>query len=111
MKLSVILVNHNSSNELGLALTSLVKAAEEISHEIIVVDNASSDRSLQMLAGQFPQVKVIANAKDEGLSKANNQAMELAKGDYILLISPDTFSRLDSLEKMIDFMDLHITAG
>jgi len=111
MKLSVILVNHNSSNELGLALTSLVKAAEEISHEIIVVDNASSDRSLQMLFSQFPTVKVISNAKDTGLSKANNQAMEMAKGEYILLISPDTFSRMDSLEKMIDFMEQHITAG
>ncbi len=111
MKLSVILVNHNSANELGLALTSLIKATQGISHEIIVVDNASADRSLQMLANEFPAVQVIANQKDAGLSKANNQAMGRAKGEYILLISPDTFSRMDAIEKMIGFMDEHLTAG
>ncbi len=47
----------------------------------------------------------------QGLSKANNQAMAQAKGEYILLISPDTFSRMDSLEKMLGFMDQHLTAG
>jgi len=111
MKLSVILVNHNSANELGLALTSLVKATHDISHEIIVVDNASVDGSLRMLADEFPGVQVIANQKDAGLSKANNQAMSQAKGEYILLISPDTFSRMDALEKMLGFMDEHLTAG
>lgn len=111
MKLSVILVNHNSSNELGLALTSLMKAAEDISHEIIVVDNASTDRSLLMLANEFPNVCVLANLKDLGLSKANNLAIKQAKGEYVLLISPDTFSRMDALDKMLDFMDQHLNAG
>jgi len=97
--------------ELGLALTSLIKAAENISHEMIVVDNASADLSLEMLAIEFPGVYVIANRKNEGLAKANNQAIRMAKGQYILLISPETFSRMDTLEKMIFFMDQHINAG
>ena len=111
MKLSIVLVNHNSSRELGLALTSLIKAAKNIIHEIIVVDNASADFSLEMLALEFQGVYVIANHKNEGLAKAYNQAMRLARGQYVLLISPDTFSRMDSLEKMTFFMDQHTNAG
>lgn len=111
MKLSVILVNHNSSLELSLALTSLIKATKSIRSEIIVVDNASYDRSLDILAIDFPGVHVIANRKDEGLSKAYNSAIRLARGQYLLLISAESFSRMDAVEKMLDFMDHHTLAG
>jgi GT2 family glycosyltransferase len=111
MKLSIILVNHNSRNWLRLALTSLVKAAKAIEHEIFVVDNASADRSLEMLTTEFPKIRVIANSKDEGLSKGNNQAIRLAKGEYVLLFSPDIVSSPDTLEKVTGFMDQHPEAG
>jgi GT2 family glycosyltransferase len=111
MKLSIILVNHNSCNGLKLALPSLIKAARGITHEMIVVDNASDDGSQEMLANEFPEIKLIANSKDEGLSKANNQAMRLAKGKYILLFSPEAVSSAITLEKVIHFMDQHPLAG
>ncbi|MGZ3812746.1 MAG: glycosyltransferase family 2 protein [Mucilaginibacter sp.] len=111
MKLSVILVNHNSCNGLRLALTSSLKAAHGIPHEILVVDNASTDRSLEILATEFPKVQVIANSKEEGLARASNQAMRIAKGDYIFLLSPDTITGGDTFEKLINFMDRHPEAG
>lgn len=111
MKLSIILVNHNSHNELRLALTSLYKASRHILHEIFVVDNASTDRSLELLHTEFPDVLVIANNKVESLSKASNQALRRAKGEYILLLSPDTIIGADSFAKLNEFMDQHPLAG
>jgi GT2 family glycosyltransferase len=111
MKLSVILINQNSRNELRLALTSLEKATKGISHELFVVDNASTDRSLDMLYTEFPGVQVIANNDSESLSKANNQAIRLAKGEYVLLLSPNAIVGADSVEKLTTFMDEHPLSG
>ncbi|MDB5133596.1 MAG: glycosyltransferase family 2 protein [Mucilaginibacter sp.] len=111
MKLSIVVVNHNSCSVLRLALSSLVQATQDITHEFIVVDNASDDGSLLMLANEFPHARIIINNKDEGLCKANNQAMRQARGEYILLISSDTFSRADTLTKITGFMDHHSEAG
>jgi GT2 family glycosyltransferase len=111
MKLSVILVNENSRNGLRLALTSLRKAAHHIQHEVFVVDNASADKSLDMLYTEFPDVKVIANHTPESLSKANNDAMRMARGEYVLLLSPDTVVGADLFEKVNHFMDQHPLAG
>ena len=99
MKLSIILINHNSRNGLRLALTSLRKATTHISHEILVVDNDSSDKSLDMLYTEFPDVQLIENHKQESLSKANNQALLQAKGEYVLLLSPDTIVGADFLDR------------
>ncbi|MDB5141568.1 MAG: glycosyltransferase family 2 protein [Mucilaginibacter sp.] len=111
MKLSIILINHNSRNGLRLALTSLRKAAYNISHEIFVVDNDSTDKSLDMLYTEFQDVQLIANNKEEGLSKANNQALLQAKGEYVLLLSPDTIIGADFFEKLNKFMDEHPLSG
>lgn len=111
MKLSVILVNHNSRNGLRLALTSLHKAARNIPHEILVVDNASTDNSAEMLNTEFPHVKLLTNPTEETLSKANNQALQQVMGEYILLLSPDTIISTDSFAKLNDFMDQHPLAG
>jgi len=111
MKLSVILINHNSRNGLRLALTSLQKAASNIPHEIIVVDNASTDNSINMLVTEFPDVRLFTNSTKENISKASNDALLQTRGQYILLINPDTIISPDSFAKLNEFMDQHPLAG
>ena len=111
MNLSIIVVNHNTRILLKQSINSLIEACKHIEYELIVVDNASTDHSLEMLASSFPIIKVIANNEDEGIAKANNQALQLCTGEYILLLSADTLAIKDSVDKMIAFMDSHADAG
>lgn len=110
-KLSVIIVNYNVRFFLEQALHALYRSVTEYDYEIFVVDNHSTDDSFSMLVQQFPQVQVIANADNAGFSKANNQAIRIAKGEYILLLNPDTVIREDTLQRCIAFMDAHPDAG
>jgi GT2 family glycosyltransferase len=86
-------------------------AIQNVESEIFVVDNNSVDGSVAMVATKFPSVKLIANKENVGFSKANNQAMRLAKGDYVLLLNPDTLVEADTFEKVVRFMDEHPDAG
>ena len=85
MKLSIIIVNYNVKHFLEQCLKSVEKAIEPLDAEIIVVDNNSVDGSLKMLNYKFPKVKVISNKTNTGFSVANNQGINLAKGEHILL--------------------------
>lgn len=111
MKLSVIIVNYNVCVLLRQALTTIVKACVNIDHEIFVVDNASKDNSAAMVRKDFTQVQLIENKKNLGFSKAGNQALKLATGEYVLLLNPDTITRSDTLQKAIEFMEKHPAAG
>lgn len=111
MKLSVIFINHNSRNGLRLALNTLFKAKSHVSFEVIVVDNASADRSLEMLSFDFPKVHIIANSRYQGISKCYNKAIRAAKGDYLLLLSPYVLTESSILEKLSGFMDQHPLIG
>lgn len=107
MKLSVIIINHNQCDLLKLAINSLNKAANGIDNEVIMVDNASTDNSVEMVAAEYPKVKVIANAVNEGVAKALNQGVAAANGAYVLLVNADTICGKDTLSKVLDFMDGH----
>ncbi len=109
--LSVIIVNYNVKEFLLNSLDSITKAAKNISIEIIVVDNASDDGSIEALKEKYPDVILIENKKNVGFGKANNQALEIAKGNYFLLLNPDTIVREDTFEKMLDFFHSHPEAG
>jgi GT2 family glycosyltransferase len=111
MKLSLVIVNHNTRTLLKNALSSLINACVNIDYEVIVVDNASTDKSLEMLTNDFPQVQVIANSAYHGVTKAANQALKLCNGTYVLIVNADTICGKDSLEKMCAFMDQHVDAG
>lgn len=111
MKLSIVIVNYNVEHFLEQTLKSVKKAAEGLQVETWLVDNNSSDGSLQMLNEKFSWVKVIANKQNQGFSKANNQAIKLAAGEYILLLNPDTLIPEDCLHKTLAFMDAHPDAG
>lgn len=93
------------------AIDSLIEAARYISYEIIVVDNASKDHTVEMLNLKYPQIKVIPNQGNLGFSKANNQAINQATGEYLLIINPDTITGKKTLIKVLTFMDKHPDAG
>lgn len=82
-----------------------------IDGEVWVVDNNSVDGSVEMVSQKFPDIHLIANSKNTGFSVANNQAIKLAKGEYVLLLNPDTVVEEDSFSKCISFMDAHPEAG
>ena len=111
MKLSVIIVNYNVKHFLEQCLHSVYKAAKDIETEIFVVDNNSVDGSAQLVREKFPNLYFIENKENVGFSKANNQAVKLAKGEYILLLNPDTVVEEDTFKKVTGFMDSHPEAG
>ncbi len=110
-KLSVIIVNYNVEYFLEQCLNSVKQALNGIEGEVFVVDNNSIDQSVEMVATKFPDYHLIANKDNRGFSKANNQAIELSKGEYVLLLNPDTVVEEDTFKKVIDFMDAHPDAG
>jgi GT2 family glycosyltransferase len=86
-------------------------ALKTIDAEVFVVDNNSVDNSVEMVETKFPQALLIQNKTNVGFSKANNQAIRLSKGEYILLLNPDTVVEADTFEKIISFMDETPDAG
>ena len=90
MDLSVVIVNFNTRDLLRDCLRSLGPELQEVDSEILVVDNASSDNSLQMLANEFPEVAVLVNRSNVGFGRANNRGLRQAVGRLVLLLNPDT---------------------
>ncbi len=111
MLLSVVIVSYNVQYFLEQCLHSVFKSGEGIRMEVFVVDNHSADGSVEMVRKKFPEVKLIANKKNLGFSKANNQAIRKAAGRYILLLNPDTVVEDNTLPKVVDFMEQHPEAG
>ena len=111
MDLSIVIVNYNVKEFLQNLIHSIIKAAKEIEYEVIIIDNASDDGSVEFIKEKFPQVKLIANKKNLGFSKANNQGLALAGGKYLLLLNPDTLVREDTFQKMIEFFEGTPSAG
>jgi len=111
MKLTVIIVNYNVKFFLELALLAAQKAATQVLTEIFVVDNNSNDGSVEMVQQKFPHIQLIANKKNVGFSTANNQAIKLAQGEYILLLNPDTVVGEKTFAEVVDFMDKTPDAG
>ncbi len=111
MQLSIIIVNFNVKHFLEQCLFSVLKACKNITAEIIVVDNNSTDGSRELLQPAFPQVTFIWNSINAGFAKANNQALAFAKGDYILFLNPDTIIPEDCFEKCLSFFKQHTNAG
>jgi GT2 family glycosyltransferase len=103
--LSVVIVNYNVEYFLEQCLNSVRKASLQCDTEIFVVDNNSNDGSVQMVQEKFPEVNLIANKDNKGFSSANNQAIKRAKGNYILLLNPDTVVEELTFKKITAFMN------
>ena len=111
MKLSVVIVSYNVRPFLTACLDSVRCALEGIEGEVFVVDNHSNDDSVEVVARDYSWVHLIINKENLGFSKANNMAIREAKGEYILLLNPDTVVAEDTLRGVVGFMDEHPETG
>jgi GT2 family glycosyltransferase len=108
---SICIVTLNARDYLRNCLISLQNDCSEYSREIIIVDNQSTDETLQMLRQEFRSVLVIENDKNEGFARPMNRAMRTAGGRYILLLNPDTLIPPKAIDILVRFMDEHLEAG
>jgi GT2 family glycosyltransferase len=111
MKLSIIIVNYNVRFFLEQCLHTVQKALTSIEGEVLVVDNASEDGSRSYLEPLFPNLNFIWNSANVGFAKANNQALQVAKGEFILFLNPDTIVPEDCFEKCLQFFSNHLDCG
>lgn len=109
--LSIIIVSYNTKEFLRECIDSIKGTSRGFDYEIIVVDNASSDNSLEMLKIKFPDVIVIKSKNNIGFSKANNLGVKKSRGRYVLFLNPDTVIYKNSLFGIVKFMDEHKEAG
>jgi len=105
MDISFIIVNWNTKDLLRDCLDSIYKTIDALTYEIIVVDNASSDGSMDMLTTEYPQVKTIANKDNRGFGAANNQGFAMMQGQYALLINTDAILTAGAVNKLWDFAE------
>ena len=113
VKLSVVVVSYNVCYFLEQTLLSVQRAAEKLAApvEVFVVDNNSADNSVAMVRARFPEVTLIANPDNPGFSRANNQALRRATGQYQLLLNPDTVVEEDTFRACCAFLDAHPGGG
>jgi len=114
MELSIIIINFNTKKITSDCLKSIVKMTKGIDYEIIVVDNASKDGSVQMLESlrkKIPNLKLINNRENKGFGPGNNQGLRIAKGNYILLLNTDTIIHDNVLSEITSWMDANPDAG
>ena len=112
VRLSIIIVTWNIKDVLRQCLESLFRDDLGVSYEVILVDNGSIDGTVEMLESDFPRVQVLRNAENLGFPKANNQGIERARGDYVLLLNSDTIIKDPGVfPAWIEFMDSHPEAG
>lgn len=111
MDVSIIIVSYNSRVALGPCLDSLKKQIVFNRIEVIVVDNASSDGTPQMVRDRYPWVSLMAGTENLGYSRGVNLGIREAKGSYFLILNPDTVVREDSIEKLLEFMELTPGSG
>jgi len=111
LDLSVVIVSWNVRELLRRCLQSIYDSIQGLRFEVFVVDNASHDGSPEMVHAEFPAVHLIANSENLGFGRANNQALRLCSGRYVLLINPDTLVPQGAIRRMIAFMKQHPQAG
>ena len=111
MKLSVVIVSYNVRDYLENCLQSVSRALEGIEGEVFVVDNHSDDDSVEAVRSQYPWVRLIENQENMGFSRANNIAIREARGEYVLLLNPDTIVEEATLREVLRFMEEHPKAG
>jgi N-acetylglucosaminyl-diphospho-decaprenol L-rhamnosyltransferase len=108
---SVIVVNYNTAHLLGRMLSALEDGRGGLTLQVIVVDNASTDGSVEVLRSEHPSVELIENSTNMGFGRANNQALGRVRGRHVLLLNTDAFVAVDTLPMTVEFMDTHPECG
>jgi GT2 family glycosyltransferase len=108
---SIVVVSYNTRDLLRACLCSVRATAGEMASEVIVVDNASTDGSVEMLARDFPEVTLVANAANVGFAAANNQAIRLSRGRYVLLLNSDAILQPGAVRALVDCLERTPRAG
>ena len=108
---SICIVSWNVAGDLRACLQSLLTQQSPPTFEVIVVDNASRDDTVAMLARDFPEVRVIANEENRGFAGGSNQALREAKGRYLMLLNPDTVAPPEALRVLVQVADDNPDAG
>lgn len=111
LDVSIVIVNWNGCELLSRCLQCVERTIRQSTYEVFVVDNDSTDGSQDMVRRDFPKVKLIANSENVGFARANNQAMQIAQGRYILLLNSDAFVKDNTVDHMVNFMDHHPDAA
>lgn len=111
--LSICVLNWNGSKLLASCLQSLrnIRRSSKIQYEVIVVDNGSTDDSVEMVRGQFPEVRLVTNPQNLSIATATNQALRLSSGRYSLILNNDIVLLNDCVDHMVDFLDQNLGAG
>jgi len=111
MDLSIIIVNWKVRELLDRCLDSIFSHLKGRDFEVIVVDNASKDGSVEMIKRKFPQVKLITNDENYGFAKACNQGIKIAQGKYLFFLNPDSEVANNTFDRIINFMESHPEVG
>ena len=111
LDLSISIVSYNTRDLLKQCLESIHNETRDITFETFVVDNASTDETVEIIRRDFPSVKLIANRENRGFAAANKKAIKESKGRYVVLLNPDTVILDSCLDRLVNFMDSHFEAG
>ena len=104
---SIVMVTYNSSDWLDSSLGTIARGASRCAYEVIAVDNASADDSVEQLRTRFPEVKLIENTVNEGFARAVNRGARAASGGWILLLNPDTKVEPGAIDALVEFAHEH----
>lgn len=111
MDISVILVSYNTAETTIKALQHLYASVHALQMEVVVVDNASRDHSVERIAQAFPDLPVLKNTTNVGFGRANNQALPHVRGRYVLLLNTDAFVETHTIATTVAYMDQHPACG
>ena len=111
MKVSVIIVSYNVKYFIDQCIASIKQSDCDFNFEIIVVDNLSTDGSQEFIRSKYPDIELIANQENVGFSKANNQGVAIAKGEYVLILNPDTLLSTNTLSSCVEFVETKEDVG
>lgn len=110
-KLTIVIVNYNVKDYLAQCLDSLRLALAGVDAEVVVVDNCSSDGSVEYISSRYPEVRMIASKENLGFARGNNLAIRQTESEYVLLLNPDTVVKEATIRKVLEFMDAHPKSG